>query len=210
MTPAEYISASLHLGVALLLLWILIFHFWRQYRVDALRETLFRLRGELFDYAAKGGVSFDSPAYAKLRVVMNGMIRFAHKFTLSRFAMIFLFRKRLEGLEPPDPLADWRKAVSSLPEESQKTLQSLHDSVLSAISWHIMTGFPLLFVLLFMNFIFSVVRFYASGGATGKAGRIEEVGSRLPGVDVVEIQAINTELEERQDYPREEPTFAVQ
>src|SRR6266487_2284230 len=115
MTPVQFISMSLHSGVGLLLLWVLIFHFWRQYRLDVFRERLFEIRAELFDYAAKGEVRFDDPAYARLRVVMNGMIRFAHKFTFTRVAIVFLLRRRLEKLQPPDPLAEWREAVAKLP-----------------------------------------------------------------------------------------------
>src|SRR5882672_8095868 len=97
MTPIAYVSASLHLTLALLLLWVLLFHFWRRYRVDSLRERLFELRGELFDYAAAGDVSFSDPAYTRLRMLMNSMIRFAHRFTTSRVVTIYIFRNELKN-----------------------------------------------------------------------------------------------------------------
>ena len=190
MNPIEYISASLHLGLALVLLWVLLFHFWRHYRTDALREKLFKLRGDLFDYAASGEVSFDDPAYAKLRTVMNGMIRFAHKFTFSRIAMIMLFRGIFEKLGTPGPLAQWEKAVKTLPVSKQQHLRQLHDRMLSDIVWHLTIASPILMAI----FLWYACRFLMSG----RVKHIGEVSKELPGIEFVEAEAITAELEEKE------------
>jgi hypothetical protein len=188
MTPVEYVSASLHTELTLLVFSVFIFYFWRQYRLDALREKLFELRGELFNYASSRAVSFDDPAYAKLRVVMNIMIRFAHKFTFSRVALIFLFRRVFENLHLDNPLAEWQRAVSTLPEDRQKILRTLHDRMMATIVWHVTSGSPVLLVI----FFWYALRFFASG----KARRLDEVSKHLPGVEIVEAQAVNAQLEE--------------
>ncbi|MGD0007454.1 MAG: hypothetical protein ABSE93_02765 [Terriglobia bacterium] len=187
MTPIEHITASLHFALALFLFWTLCFHYWRRYRVDALRERLFQIRGELFDFAANGAISFDDPAYGQLRAVMNGMLRFAHKFTFSRLAMVLVLRKKLERLHPGGFLADWGEAVSRLPEGTQKSLREFHGRMIAAIAWHIVSGSPVLWIF------FACLAFRLLAG--GKAGRLEEVSSQLPGVDIVEAQAINIELQ---------------
>jgi hypothetical protein len=62
--------------------WVLLFWFYRDYRIDKFRQDMFALRDDLFDDAASGLMPFDHPAYGLLRSTMNGFIRFAHKLTL--------------------------------------------------------------------------------------------------------------------------------
>lgn len=190
MTPVDYVSASLHIGLGLLLVWVFSFKFWRQHRVDALRERLFEVRGELFDYAALGEVSFDSPAYAKLRVMMNSMIRFAHKFTFSRLVIVVLFRKVFEALPIPSPLAEWEKAVAVLPPAKQKVLRDLHGRMMSTIAWHMISGSPIQYGIYLAYTLIHL--------ASGKPKRLDEVSGDLPGVHIMEVQAINAELEEEE------------
>jgi len=59
----------------------------RHYRVDLLRQRLFEIRDHLFICAARGELSFESPAYKMTRQTLNGMIRFAHTFSLTRIAI---------------------------------------------------------------------------------------------------------------------------
>lgn len=198
MTPIAYFSASLHLTLALLLLWVLLFYFWRRYRIDSLRERLFELRGELFDYAAAGEVSFNDPAYTRLRMLMNGMIRFAHRFTTTRVAMIFIFRNELKNITAK-PLVEWEKAVALLPAEKQKRLKTLHDRMMFRIAWHITTGS----LVLLSIFSWYLLRYLLQSGDMFRfrthertKQQIEEVSRQLPAVEIVEAQAINAEIEE--------------
>src|SRR5689334_20196537 len=87
MTPLQNFTAALHLLLSLALLWFLIFRLAREYRIDALRDRLFGIRERLFDYAANEGISFENPAYTRLRMLINSLIRFAHRLTFTRFAM---------------------------------------------------------------------------------------------------------------------------
>src|SRR5689334_8428010 len=140
MTPAEHVSMFLHFGLASIAVWIFAFYFWRQYRIDALRERLFQTRGELFDYAANGGVPFDHAAYGELRRMMNSMIRFAHRLTFTRVVFIFLLRPLPGKTEIANPLATWEKVLSTLLPEQQAHLRKLHDKMQLAIMWHIIWG----------------------------------------------------------------------
>lgn len=69
---------------ALLYLLLVLFN---SYREDRFRQELFELRDKLFDEAAAGRISFDSNAYRATRIVLNGMLRFAHRVSLSRFVV---------------------------------------------------------------------------------------------------------------------------
>lgn len=75
------IDAFYTLFFSLGIVYIVLFRF-KQYRMDKFRQSVFRLRDELFDYAADGNVSFDHPAYRTLRDTMNGYIRFSHRISL--------------------------------------------------------------------------------------------------------------------------------
>lgn len=68
-----------------------LFHLYNQYRVDRMRQELFALRDALFDRAARGELSFDSPAYMATRTMLNGMIRFAHKASVTRVLLTVWF-----------------------------------------------------------------------------------------------------------------------
>lgn len=62
---------------------------YNRYRVDKLRQELFAVRDELFDRARSGEIAFDSRSYTTARLIINGMIRFAHKISISE---LLLFR----------------------------------------------------------------------------------------------------------------------
>lgn len=70
---------------------VLAFALVNQYRIDALRQRLFELRDALFDDALAGRISFDSPAYKATRILLNGLLRFAHRLSLSRFLVAMRF-----------------------------------------------------------------------------------------------------------------------
>ncbi len=205
MTTVDHVSASLHLALALFLLVVFVFYFWRQYRIDALRERLFVIRGELFDYARSGAVSFDNPAYTRLRVVMNRMIRFAHKFTFGRIVMIVLFRRTLNEAKPESTLAQWEEAVSQLPAKKQKEIRDLHDEMMSAIVWHITTGSPILLLI----FTFFAIRSLLTHGHKTPWPKVTDVSRSLPGVNAVEVQAIGAEIIEEEDCKELEPVSAA-
>src|SRR3989442_11092837 len=108
MTLQQTVSV-LHLVISLFALLILAFWFWRDYRIDSLRERLFELRQELFDCAAMGVVPFDHPAYTDLRNIMNGMIRFAHKTTFLRLLLAVTADSIFPVPSIKKPYQDWER-----------------------------------------------------------------------------------------------------
>lgn len=55
--------------------------------LDNFRDSLFALRDKLYDLAADGRVTCDSEAYRGLELFLNGMIRYAHRFTFLTFLL---------------------------------------------------------------------------------------------------------------------------
>jgi hypothetical protein len=77
------------------IVWIWVFCF-RNYRIDEFRQNLFRLRDEMFDFAAEGNIRFDHEAYIQLRQLMNGAIRMAETLTFWYFLFDLLFYNHKE------------------------------------------------------------------------------------------------------------------
>ncbi len=69
--------------VSLIGLLFAVFYLYNEFRVDRLRQQLFALRDDLFDQAADGRIAFESGAYQATRLMLNGMIRFGHRASLS-------------------------------------------------------------------------------------------------------------------------------
>ena len=120
-------------------LWFFLAYFWRDYRIDALRDELFGLRDQLFMYAAERNIDFDNPAYAILRERMNALIRFAHEFTLTKFliAVLVISRDRDYWQRGQHPwLLKWEESVKQLPEPARSVLISFNSSLLFAMLKH--------------------------------------------------------------------------
>lgn len=69
---------------------MLLFWFYRDYRVDAFRQQMFSLRDEMFDWADRSSLPFDHPAYGMLRNAMNGFIRFGHRLTIFQVFLMYI------------------------------------------------------------------------------------------------------------------------
>lgn len=70
--------------LSLVFLFITVFYLYNEYRVDKLRQSLFETRDALFDEARAGHISFTAPGYRATWFLINGMIRFGHKASLSQ------------------------------------------------------------------------------------------------------------------------------
>lgn len=72
------------------------------------------MRDELFLMAANGEISFDHPAYWMQRSAMNGMIRFAHRYSLSHFVILTACVGNAGHSLTEDHIARWNTSVDSL------------------------------------------------------------------------------------------------
>jgi hypothetical protein len=167
-------------GVWLLLLMFLLRR-WRLHRIDALRQTLFSLRDELFDFAANGGIAFDAPAYLVSRSSINSLIRFAHRITASRFVLL-LVGKRLKWYTAEVFL----RPVYELPAGEAKTkIIDLHARVLFAVAIHFLTTSPSMCACLALFVLHLLVK-----GAARKTTDIITAFTKHISVDLIESMAV--------------------
>src|SRR6266508_3416330 len=115
------ISESLRLLLALALLWAFWFYCWRRYALDAFRQDLFSIRDAMFDMAAqrKDGMNFNQVAYGCLRHQINGLIRFAH-----RFSSLSVISFKLFSLVPIRHNPYWRR---DFVPPSERAIQQIKD-----------------------------------------------------------------------------------
>lgn len=190
MTPLTSFSAALHLLLALIALWFLVFRLGHEYRLDVLRDRLFAVRERLFDYAAAGNVPFEHFAYTKLRMLLNGLIRFGYRLTFTRFLSGIAFMTWKGQEYDKAPLAQWENAVAELPLEVQVELRSIRDEALVLVVRHLVTGSPIMLGLLVAFAIWSILT-----GLTKQL--LKTFTKRLPGLDILQIQVMEADAEER-------------
>lgn len=118
----EIVLAYVLLLACLLMLWYMCAFRYRSYRTDVLRQQLFGLRSELFEYAKTSGLGFDSKAYQHTRTGLNNMIRFAHKLSLIRVILFLLFAKKQEAAIAKD-LRDMHGYFIEIPSEHSQKLK---------------------------------------------------------------------------------------
>jgi hypothetical protein len=138
--------------LGLIALWAFWYYLWRPQRVDAFRQKLFALRTELFDLGANQVVPFDDDAYTQLRLMINGMIRFAHQVSFPTLLVVMAQSKHA----PSDPLLAWKKNVQKLPEDARKQLLAVQDGVSEAFAKHLIGGSAVLFTYVALR-VFSAV-----------------------------------------------------
>ena len=184
----EETARALHLSIGLLLLWFLLFWCWRGYRIDAFRQRLFSLRDKLFDYAANGSVSFDEPAYMMLRNRINGMIRFADCIAFPRIVWTIVAVRVL-----PKPLVSknqWDQALNLVSSADVRgEMKRLHLRMLVLVVKHLVTGSPILSIIYALISIRALLR-----GMTKEVSNLiisPLVASKVPGLDVIEAQAVD-------------------
>lgn len=105
--------------------------FWgfRELRMDEFRQNVFRLRDELFDFAADGNIAFDHPAYKMLRSMMNGYIRFSHRGSLLHFVGLTLstyFTNRSYFVSRSFDM-ELKEATASLDDETKAKLEEFRE-----------------------------------------------------------------------------------
>lgn len=125
MSNASQIAAVLFNVAGLSALWFFIVQ-WRGYQTDKLRQDIFKLRAELFDYADTREVSFSNRSYARTRLLLNSMIRFAHQVSFIRVvASVILEKFRPLMRHVPNFIADI-DADEELSAGAREFLKSIH------------------------------------------------------------------------------------
>jgi hypothetical protein len=182
------IRPAIELIVALVLLWITVFLFWRNYRIDRFRDQLFALRNELFDYAAQGGIPFNEPAYGILRNTMNGLLRYAE-----RIGFIHVMLASITQNWKPSPVYEkmfqrWTLAINRLDDEQREAIATFNIRLSRIIISRVMSSSPL---PLLVVFVYAVVSFLHK---LFRGFERENMETRLKSsIEIVEAQALEAQ-----------------
>jgi hypothetical protein len=133
----------------LILLWALFYLSARSLLLDSLRQKLFAIRDDLFDFAADGGISFEDRSYGELRDDINNLIRFANKLSFAR--LVLAFRAVREDHPAMVSFRDWTERVGQLdPLVKKKLLETRHRALLEVVLYIIRRSLLLnvIFILL--------------------------------------------------------------
>lgn len=145
-------------------------------RLDELRQQLFAVRDEMFDYAAAGKISLDDPAYVLLRTQMNGFIRFGHQITLFRLVMSACVR-RVSGTPMRTTWTDqWSRSIARISNEAvRRDMVRFHERALSIVAKHLIKGSVVLWVMVAL----AVVAVTMSGGIVSLRQALKKASSRV-------------------------------
>jgi len=124
MTATQFIDVMISI-VSLLALWAFYSIAYADYRRDVYRQKLFGLRNELFDLAADGDLSFETPAYKTLRTTLNGFIRFGHRLRFSTLGTFILLEERAKAPDAERFAMRWADEVAQLSPEIAMKLNTI-------------------------------------------------------------------------------------
>lgn len=190
------IGSALEFIIALLLAWLFVFVFWRNYRIDKFRDQLFALRNELFDYAAHGGVLFDEPAYGILRNTMNGLLRYAERISFTHFILTNVIQRLKPSPVYAHMFQRWALAFNRLDDEQRQAMLDINARLNRIIAIQVMTSSPLPVAIVLSYAAVSYLH-KLSKGMERKVIESRVTGSienRLkPSIDIVEAQALEAQ-----------------
>ena len=118
-------------------LWWMYAWLYYDYRTDLLRFRLFIIRDQLFDAAVKGELDFNSPAYKRTRTTLNGALRFAHRLTLSKLLITFLWMRRKDPTAVERHHEAMRLAVQGLTRNQKRLLLNAQEEIRMVMLTHV-------------------------------------------------------------------------
>jgi hypothetical protein len=155
MIDARTATIAFQTVVSLALLSLGLFLLHRDFFVERLRDALFRLRDELFDFAASGGIRFSHPAYGMLREIINGHIRFAHKLSFLRatLSIMEIDRSSWGRREVASFTRQWSGALEGLDDSAREKLIQVRYSMHVLLLRHLLIMSPIFVLFLSPGFI---------------------------------------------------------
>jgi hypothetical protein len=171
-------------AIFLLVLWCL----YSGYRADNLRDHLFTLRDEMFLYALDHGIA-ETPAHENLRLMMNSLIRYAHRVSLARLMLLDISR-RVFKLKPslPATYIEWVESVKALPPDEAERMREFHTKAMLLIMTHMVTGSPLLWPAFPLVVLHDVI---SKSTRAFIDDTVSAVSRRVPSVDLFEADALS-------------------
>ena len=173
-------------------------------RLDRFRQTLFSVRGDLFEMVMKGdsGLTFTDPNYIRLRRFLNGRIRFAHRVSFSQIVVGCLMsiipgtgiRQAMKKYKTPAQLV-----IESLEEGTLKTKLGVMENRASKamVQYLVMTSPSFLVILIAIFFggllcVLVTLQFKAIN-STVRAFVVKEVSPSVRAIDY-QVEALDAEL----------------
>jgi hypothetical protein len=133
---------------ALLGLWILFHWHYAAYRRDLLQNRLFGLRQDLFDFARKGSIAFNHPAYGVLRTTINGFIRVGPRLNLVGVVILLATIKADDIDHRESYTARLDRLSADLPKEVAEDLRKLRFRLNFVVICHVvLTSLPIALIL---------------------------------------------------------------
>lgn len=148
--------------VSLGLVWILVYLFYVDYRIDYFRERLFELRAELFDIARTGGLSFDHQAYGLLRTMLNGFLRHANRLNVvSTLALLAGAGPVLTRTDTSPEAVDreWFDAIGTLPIDVRDKLSDVRTRMHLEVAQQALLASPMWLLTLVPIFVVCALHF---------------------------------------------------
>jgi len=149
MTPVSWLG--------LLFLAVILFELFPRLALDSFRQDLYKIRDDLFLYAADGKISFDDPAYKLSRDYLNGAIRYAHKISATCILSEYL-AKKIAGVKSKPGIeisSDLINHFKSLNDESRQYLKNAfieaHLLMIKLIATRSIASLPLLIIFVLAN-----------------------------------------------------------
>ena len=158
-------DTAITITISLLGIYVIVFWFYRSYRVDTFRQSMFSLRDELFDFAADGHIEFDHLAYRQLRDLMNGYIRFGHEVSILP-AILFarsISEDERAWLSEHSFDTGWNEATKDLGVPTARMLYNLKDRANHKLNEHLILGSPVLACTIVPAFVLIVALWLGVG-----------------------------------------------
>jgi hypothetical protein len=186
MSGVEFTAAMSVVISAIFLLMLCCLYY--GYRADNLRDHLFALRDEMILYALDHGIA-ETPAHENLRLMMNSLIRYAHRVSLARLMLLDISR-RVFKLKPslPATYIEWVEAVKALPLDEAERMREFHTKATLLIMTHMVTGSPLLWPAFPLVVLHDVI---SKSTRAFIDGTVSAVSRRVPSVDLFEADALS-------------------
>lgn len=110
--------------LVLFIVWLIWYQFWIPYRIDYFRQRLFKMRDDLFEYAAAGNIEFTHPAYTDLRLTINALIRYGHRVTIWRIVMSMVSLVHSGDSHMANGYIEWKEQTERI--ENEKTRNRIY------------------------------------------------------------------------------------
>lgn len=162
----------LDLAMVSALLWLFDVPY-RQYRIDLLRYQLFGAQDALFMAARDGVISFNDPAYAVTRKIIDGMMLFADQVGVWQLLLMRVTRRLWEIPQEQEKFArHLAEARSALTSNQIKVIDDVLNRAHDYLLWHVahtsLCLFPFAVGMKATARVFGTLAMAKSSGIVGK------------------------------------------